>query len=113
MAHLAPEFADGLTLNRFTEATIVSHSALQADLLAIRERGWSQGDGERVLGAFGIGVPFFVDGQVAGSLSATIAQYRKQDCDVAALVDHMKLATSRISRLLSLGIAPAQGGSGQ
>jgi len=113
LAHLAPEFADGLTLNRFTEATIVSHSALQADLLAIRERGWSQGDGERVLGAFGIGVPFFVDGQVAGSLSATIPQYRKQDCDVAALVDHMKLATSRISRLLSLGTAPAQGGSGQ
>jgi len=58
-------------------------------------------------------VPFLVDGHGAGSLSATIPQYRKQDCDVAALVDHMKLATSRISRLLSLGTAPAQGEPGQ
>ncbi|HDS1733523.1 IclR family transcriptional regulator C-terminal domain-containing protein [Pseudomonas sp. BP8] len=103
LAHLAPSFADGLVLKQLTDATIVSHEALQADLLAIRERGWSVGDGERVLGAFGIGVPFFVDGQVAGSLSATIPQYRKQDCDVPGLVESMKLATQRIGRLLSLG----------
>ncbi|CAM3769017.1 Acetate operon repressor [Pseudomonas reidholzensis] len=103
LAHLAPGVADGLTLQKFTETTIVSHEELQADLLAIRKRGWSVGDGERVLGAFGIGVPFFVDGQVAGALSATIPQYRKQECDVPGLVESMKSATKRIGRLLSLG----------
>ncbi len=61
------------------------------------------GDGERVLGAFGIGVPFFIDGQVAGSISATIPQYSKEDCDVPSLVASMKQASQRISRLLSLG----------
>lgn len=104
LAYLDPEFADGLTLLSLTETTITSHAELQADLEAIRKRGWSVGDGERVLGAFGIGVPFFVDGKIAGSISATIPQYRKQDCDVSALVESMKLATDRIGRLLSLGL---------
>ncbi|WAB96333.1 helix-turn-helix domain-containing protein [Pseudomonas putida] len=103
LAYLDPEFAGGLTLQKLTSATIVCHEELGADLAAIRERGWSVGDGERVLGAFGIGVPFFVDGQVAGSISATIPQYRKQDCDVPALVENMKLAAGHIGRLLSIG----------
>jgi DNA-binding IclR family transcriptional regulator len=103
LAHLPADFADGLKLERFTEATITSHSKLRADLQSIRDRGWSVGDGERVLGAFGIGVPFFIDGQVAGSISATIPQYRKEDCDVPSLVENMKLASRRIGHLLSLG----------
>ncbi|WP_082421991.1 IclR family transcriptional regulator C-terminal domain-containing protein [Pseudomonas sp. NBRC 111134] len=103
LAHLPVDFADGLKLERLTEATITSHSKLRADLQSIRERGWSVGDGERVLGAFGIGVPFFIDGQVAGSISATIPQYSKEDCDVPSLVASMKQASQRISRLLSLG----------
>lgn len=105
LAHLDPAFAEGLTLKKITDTTIVSHSELRKDLLAIRERGWSVGDGERVLGAFGIGVPFFIDGRVAGSISATIPQYRKQDCDVPALIEQMKLASERIGRLLSLGVS--------
>jgi len=103
LAHLPADFADGLKLEKLTEATITSHAKLRADLQSIRERGWSVGDGERVLGAFGIGVPFFIDGEVAGSISATIPQYRKEDCDVPSLVERMKLASKRISQLLSLG----------
>lgn len=102
LAHLPEDFADGLKLERLTEATITSHSALRADLQAIRGRGWSVGDGERVLGAFGIGVPFFIDGRVAGSISATIPKYRKEDCDVPSLVENMKLASRRIGQLLSV-----------
>ena len=103
LAHLPEGFADGLKLEKLTDATITSHAKLKADLQSIRERGWSVGDGERVLGAFGIGVPFFIDGRVAGSISATIPQYRKEDCDVPSLVEYMKLASRRIGHLLSLG----------
>jgi len=103
LAHLPAEFADGLKLEKLTESTITSLAKLRADLQSIRERGWSVGDGERVPGAFGIGVPFFIDGEVAGSISATIPQYRKEDCDVPSLVERMKLASKRISQLLSLG----------
>lgn len=102
LAYLPSAFAERLTLKKLTDTTLTSHVQLQADLQAIRARGWSVGDGERVMGAFGIGVPFFIDGQVAGSISATIPQYRKEDCDVPALVEHMKRAAARIGRLLSL-----------
>jgi len=103
LAHLPADFAEGLKLEKLTDATITSHSKLRADLQSIRERGWSVGDGERVLGAFGIGVPFFIDGQIAGSISATIPQYRKEDCDVPSLIENMKQASRRIGHLLSLG----------
>ncbi len=102
LAHLPVAVADELKLEKITDATITSHARLRADLHSIRERGWSMGDGERVLGAFGIGVPFFIDGQIAGSISATIPQYRKEDCDVPALVEKMKVASRRIGQLLSL-----------
>lgn len=104
LAHLPADFADDLKLEKLTEATITSHSTLRADLQSIRERGWSVGDGERVLGAFGIGVPFFIDGQVSGSISATIPQYRKQDCDLPSLIESMKKASESIGQLLSLGV---------
>ncbi|QEU01961.1 IclR family transcriptional regulator domain-containing protein [Pseudomonas oryzihabitans] len=103
LAHLPAHFAEGLNLEKLTDATISSHSKLRADLQLIRERGWSVGDGERVLGAFGIGVPFFIDGQIAGSISATIPQYRKEECDVPSLIESMKRASRRIGHLLSLG----------
>lgn len=103
LAHLPADFADRLKLEKLTEATITSHSRLRADLQSIRERGWSVGDGERIIGAFGIGVPFFIDGQVAGSISATIPQYRKEDCDIPSLIENMKQASRRIGHLLSLG----------
>lgn len=102
LAYLPATVADELKLERITDATITSHATLRADLHSIRARGWSMGDGERVLGAFGIGVPFFIDGQVAGSISATIPQYRKEECDVPALVEKMKVASMRIGQLLSL-----------
>lgn len=77
--------------------------ALQAAQAASKS-GWSAfnepSQGSR---RFWYGVPFFIDGQIAGSISATIPQYRKEDCDIPALVESMKLASQRIGRLLSLG----------
>lgn len=67
LTHIDPAFAEGLTLKKITDTTIVSYRELLKDLLAIRERGWSVGNGECVLGAFGIGVPFFIDGEIVGA----------------------------------------------
>jgi DNA-binding IclR family transcriptional regulator len=96
--------ADSLELVKITDATITSHQQLRDELQAIRARGWATGEGERVLGAFGLAVPFFVDGRIRGSISATIPQYRKSERDLPLLLALMQDATAKIERLLSLGV---------
>ncbi|WP_277342549.1 IclR family transcriptional regulator domain-containing protein, partial [Pseudomonas viridiflava] len=76
LAYCDPQLVDALKLERITEATITSRKLLKEELKDIKERGWATGEGERVLGAFGLAVPFFVDGKIRGSISATIPQYR-------------------------------------
>lgn len=106
LAYLAPDIADSLELVKFTDATITSREKLNTELELVRARGWSTGEGERVPGAFGLAVPFFVDGQVHGSISATIPQYRKDDCNLPQLVEQMREGAQRIEKLLSLGTLP-------
>jgi len=103
LAYCAPGTMDSIELKKITEATITSYETLSADLKVIRERGWATGDGERVIGAFGCATPFFVDGKVRGSISATIPQYRKEDLDLPRLTELMLEASRKIGKLLSLG----------
>lgn len=107
LANCDSQVAESLDLVRITDATITSRELLKADLEAIRARGWATGEGERVLGAFGLAVPFFVDGRIRGSISATIPQYRKSELDLPLLLTRMREATTRIERLLSLGVKAA------
>ena len=95
---------DSLALVKITEATITSREVLKKELAAIKQRGWATGEGERVLGAFGLAVPFFVDGKIRGSISATIPQYRKDERDLPKLTNLMREATGKIESLLSLGV---------
>ncbi|MCT9824884.1 IclR family transcriptional regulator [Pseudomonas veronii] len=104
LAFCDPRVVETLKLERITETTITSRKLLKEDLKAIQERGWATGDGERVLGAFGLAVPFFVDGKIRGSISATIPQYRKSERDLPTLSTLMREATGKIERLLSLGV---------
>lgn len=78
---------------------------MKSELQAIRQRGWATGSGERVMGAFGLAVPFFADGKIRGSISATIPQYRKDDRDLPRLTQLMLEASAKIERLLSLGMS--------
>ncbi|OLU33875.1 IclR family transcriptional regulator C-terminal domain-containing protein [Pseudomonas sp. PA27(2017)] len=103
LAYCAPGTIDSIELKKITEATITSYETLNADLKMIRERGWATGDGERVIGAFGCATPFFVDGKIRGSISATIPQYRKKDLDLLRLTELMLEASRKIGKLLSLG----------
>jgi DNA-binding IclR family transcriptional regulator len=105
LAFCDPQTLDSIELIKITEATITSRPELECELSAIQERGWATGNGERVPGAFGLAVPFFADGKIRGSISATIPQYRKDDRDLPRLTQLMLDASAKIERLLSLGIA--------
>lgn len=104
LAWLEPDIARSLELAPLTEATITSQSALAKDLENIRQRGWSTGDGERVPGAFGLAAPWFIDGEVRGSISATIPQYRKDDQELPKIAQRMLDAARKIENLLSVGV---------
>jgi DNA-binding IclR family transcriptional regulator len=104
LAYCDQKIVDSIELKKITEATITSREVLKGELKVIHERGWATGDGERVLGAFGLAVPFFVDGKIRGSISATIPQYRKDERELPLLTQLMREATKKIERLLSLGI---------
>lgn len=104
LAFCEKKLADSIELNKITEATITSREVLIEELKVIHERGWATGEGERVLGAFGLAVPFFVDGKIRGSISATIPQYRKDERELPLLTQLMREATKKIERLLSLGV---------
>lgn len=104
LAWLDPAVAGSLQLTPITEATITQADTLAADLQDIRARGWSTGDGERVPGAFGLAAPWFVDGEVRGSISATIPQYRKDDQELPKIAQRMLDAARKIENLLSVGV---------
>jgi len=104
LAFCGEDLADSIELIKITEATITSREVLKQELKVIHERGWATGEGERVLGAFGLAVPYFIDGKIRGSVSATIPQYRKSERDLPMLTLLMREATKKIERLLSLGL---------
>ena len=104
LAYCDVETINSIELVRITDATITSRQQLLDELHAIQQRGWATGSGERVMGAFGLAVPFFADGKIRGSISATIPQYRKDDRDLPKLTELMLEASAKIERLLSLGI---------
>jgi DNA-binding IclR family transcriptional regulator len=105
LAYCDAETVDAIELVKITDATITSREELKSELQAIRQRGWATGSGERVMGAFGLAVPFFADGKIRGSISATIPQYRKDDRDLPRLTQLMLEASAKIERLLSLGMS--------
>jgi len=104
LAYCPPSMVDSIELVKITEATITDRAVLDNELATIKQRGWATGEGERVLGAFGLAVPFFVDGKIRGSISATIPQYRKDERDLPTLTHLMRDTTTKIERLLSLGL---------
>ncbi|WP_249746365.1 IclR family transcriptional regulator [Pseudomonas rhodesiae] len=105
LAFCDQKLVDSIELEKITEATITSREVLKEELKVIHERGWATGEGERVLGAFGLAVPFFVDSKIRGSISATIPQYRKNERELPLLTQLMREATQKIERLLSLGVS--------
>ncbi|MFJ5700264.1 IclR family transcriptional regulator [Arthrobacter sp. NPDC093139] len=101
LAHCPPNDVQALKLEPLTECTQTNLRALAKDLEEIRERGWVVGDGERIPDAFGVCAPYFIDGAVAGSITATVTRLRLPEIDVQALARMVQQAAQQLSRLLS------------
>ncbi len=102
LAHCPPSTLDNLTLRPLTEHTPTSRDVVAADLQVIRERGYARVAGERIPDALGISAPYFADGCIAGSITATVPSFRASEIDLDALTEAVKSAADRITRLLSV-----------
>lgn len=85
-----------------TERTQTDRRALENDLQTIRERGWASGEGERIPDAFGVSTPYFVDGSIAGSITATVTRLRLPELDVEALAHRVQRSAQQLTRTLSV-----------
>jgi DNA-binding IclR family transcriptional regulator len=102
LAHCPPGELDKLALEPLTERTQTNRDALANDLQSIRERGWATGNGERIPDAFGVSAPYFINGAIAGSITATVSRLRLPDLDVEALAHLVQRAAQRLTLLLSV-----------
>jgi DNA-binding IclR family transcriptional regulator len=102
LAYLPDEFVDSRRLIAFTEHTLTDAEQLAAALAVVREQGWASGVGERVPEAFGLAAPYFVDGQVAGSLTVTVPRHRVSELDVDAMGAEVRATAQLITDLLSV-----------
>lgn len=102
LAHLPTAQFNELNLEEWTERTPTDRAGLTTELDLIRNQGWSVGDGERIPDAYGVGAPYFINGVVAGSITATIARFRIAEIDMDELVAAVRAATQRMTRLLSV-----------
>jgi Transcriptional regulator len=102
LAYCPEETISSQKLVKLTPNTPSDRERLKQELQTIRDRGWASGDGERIPDAFGVAVPYFIDGSIAGSVTATIPRDRKMEVDVPSIVSAMKEASRQISRLLSI-----------
>ncbi len=77
-----------------------SQSAFEAELEAIRVRGYAVSHGEKFDGAVGIAAPVFASGKtLIGSLSVTIPQHRFENARIEEIAGHVTSAAAEISRL--------------
>lgn len=107
LAHCPPDTLDHLELAPLTERTPIDRHSLLEDLQAIRDRGWATADGERIPDAYGLSAPYFIDGTIAGSITATVARFRVPHLDLDALAHAIQDAAHRITRLLTITPIPA------
>jgi len=102
LAELPGEVLDGLALTQYTERTVRSRAELEGDLASVRDLGWAAGDGERIPDAFGIAAAYFVDGVVAGSVTATIPRFRVPEVDIDAVAEKIVHAAREVTALLTV-----------
>jgi DNA-binding IclR family transcriptional regulator len=78
-----------------------SEANIPEELERIRVQGWAATDSERVPDAHGIAAPFFINGTVRGSVTATIPNHRIAGTPAEELIAAVVQAAHRLTRLLS------------
>lgn len=101
LAYLPQQVSDEITLEPFTERTLTNLDALNAELDQIRARGWATGEGERIPEAYGIAAPFFINGEVRGSITITVPRYRMDNVISDDLAAAVLSSAATITRLLT------------
>jgi DNA-binding IclR family transcriptional regulator len=102
LAHLPESTIRAVDLEPWTERTIRTKVDLEKHLGETRARGWAIGDGERIPDAFGIAVPYFIDGKVGGALTVTMPRFRVPLVDTDTIAAVLVDAAQRVTRLLSV-----------
>ncbi|WDG29803.1 helix-turn-helix domain-containing protein [Streptomyces sp. CA-278952] len=102
LAFLPENTLSQLPLVMYTDNTPLDRTHISDDLRQVRERGWAQGDGERIADAFGIAVPYFINHSVAGSVTATIPRHQAEQLNIDDLIRRLAEAARTLTRLLSL-----------
>lgn len=98
----------GPTLQRFTDATIVTRAALEAELAAVRAAGWAGVREELEIGLNAVAAPVYDGaGQVIAALGVSGPAYRLPPADFERVAGRVVVAADTISRLLGFtGRAP-------
>ncbi|MDT1063881.1 IclR family transcriptional regulator [Paracoccus sp. CPCC 101403] len=110
LAHARPNelrrMIQGLKLERFTSTTLCEADVLVADLLRIRDRGYSLDNEERTPGMRCIAAPIFdLSGEAAAGISVSGPLHRMSD----DRLEEIARAVIRAGRELSFGMGPGQG----
>ncbi|MBM7804478.1 DNA-binding IclR family transcriptional regulator [Geodermatophilus bullaregiensis] len=102
LAHCPAETVQNQPLQPLTPRSPTTMEQLRRDLRRIRDTGWARAEGERIPDAFGLAVPFFADGAVAGSLTFTIPRFHVDEVDVPSLTTMLSETARELTALLSL-----------
>jgi DNA-binding IclR family transcriptional regulator len=86
-------------LERLTETTITDPAVLDREASRIRERGYSESDGEAMVGTRGIAAPIFsFAGRIVASIGASVPSHRGEGENRQRLIDLLVQAAGDITR---------------
>ncbi len=102
-AHLSPKerqtVLDEVGLEPFTETTITDPKALEREVAKICEEGFSESDGEAIVGTRGIAAPIFsYSGRIIASIGASVPSHRSEGENRQRLIDLLVQAAADITR---------------
>jgi len=102
-AHLSPQERAAIVaevgLERFTETTITEPAALAREADRIGRNGYSESDGEAIVGTRGIAAPIFsFAGRIVASIGASVPSHRGEGANRQRLIDLLVQAAADITR---------------
>lgn len=102
LAYCPQEILSELQLEEFTDRTLTDPNSLRKELDAIMKRGYATSEGERMPDAHGVSAPFFIQGNVKGSLTVTIPRSRRTSINERLLIESVMAASRELTELLSV-----------
>ena len=90
---------ESVGLERFTETTITDPNVLECEATRVCEHGFSESDGEAIVGTRGIAAPIFsFAGRIVASIGAAVPSHRGEGENRQRLIDLLVQAARDITR---------------